>query len=154
MYKQLGCRWVAISKYLTRHTEGDIKNKFYTTLKRVATQAQLEDPIRFNSDFEKCKSNLVQFVDAAMQYGHLLSSKKGRKKNSDKVKARTVGLLFPKSISPTRPTELIPVLPQMPSLANPYTGHAVVQYPGIQWYSIAVYQPNYTPYGLVGYPMA
>lgn len=92
-----------MTQHLPRHTEGDIKNKFYTTLKRVATQAQLEDPIRYSSQFVKCKKNLVQFVDAAIEYGHLLSSKKGRKKNTDKLRARTQGMLFPKSLSPNRP---------------------------------------------------
>eukprot|EP00826_Nyctotherus_ovalis_P001433 TRINITY_DN10225_c0_g1_i12.p1 TRINITY_DN10225_c0_g1~~TRINITY_DN10225_c0_g1_i12.p1 ORF type:complete len:281 (+),score=25.54 TRINITY_DN10225_c0_g1_i12:159-1001(+) len=97
LYKELGARWVLISKYLPGHNENDTKNKFYTTLKRVATQAQLEDPTRYGGKLEKCKSNLIQFVDAAMKYGHLLSSKKGRKKNSDKAKARLHRILFPKS---------------------------------------------------------
>lgn len=120
LYKSLGSRWVAISKYLPRHTEGDIKNKFYTTLKRVATQAQLEDPVHYDSHFVKCKKNLIQFVDAAIQYSHLLSSKKGRKKNCDKLKARSEGLLFPKSLSPAKPMEFGSNQPQLPYFPDPY----------------------------------
>lgn len=98
-YKMMGAKWVAISKRLPGRTEGEVKNKFYTTLKRVATQAQLENPVAFDAKFVKCKQNLLQFVDAAIQYNHLLPSKKGRKRNSDKLKARCQGLLFPKSPS-------------------------------------------------------
>lgn len=47
----------------------------------------------------KCKKNLIQFVDIAIEFCHLLPSKKGRKKNSDKLRARTNGVLFPKDQS-------------------------------------------------------
>lgn len=97
LYKQYGSHWVTISKYLPGHSESDAKNKFYTTLKRVATQAQIEDPIRYGGKIAKCKKNLVQFVDIALKFNHLLPSKKGRKRNSDKLKARTHGILFPKN---------------------------------------------------------
>lgn len=103
LYKELGSKWVEISKHFYGRTEGEIKNKFYTTLKRVATQAQIEDPLRYGPDFEKIKKNLVQFVDIAIQYEHLLPSKKGRKKNIDKVNARKQGILFPKSCSVEKP---------------------------------------------------
>lgn len=113
----MGSKWVAISKYLQNRTESDVKNKFYTTLKRVATQAQIENPVKFNPKFVKCKKNLIQFVDAAILYNHLLSSKKGRKKNADKAKARREGLLFPKSLSPVRSNEMqyLPASPVRPS---------------------------------------
>lgn len=116
LYKEYGTRWTTIAQHLPRHDENDAKNKFYTTLKRVATQAQLEDPIRYGGKLQRCKKNLVQFVDVAMKYSHLVPSKKGRKKNADKIKARTEGILFPK----------VPPLPQ-PILPSMTTG------PGAQW---------------------
>lgn len=105
LFKDYGSRWVVIAKFLRRHDENDIKNKFYTTLKRVATQAQLEDPVQYTSQFVKCKKNLTQFVDAAMKFGHLLSSRKGRKKKSEKAKALTEGFLFPKTPAIFQPNE-------------------------------------------------
>eukprot|EP00826_Nyctotherus_ovalis_P025178 TRINITY_DN1948_c0_g1_i1.p1 TRINITY_DN1948_c0_g1~~TRINITY_DN1948_c0_g1_i1.p1 ORF type:complete len:169 (+),score=32.10 TRINITY_DN1948_c0_g1_i1:424-930(+) len=129
----MGAKWVAISKQLPGRTEGEVKNKFYTTLKRVATQAQLENPVAFDAKFVKCKQNLVQFVDAAIQYNHLLPSKKGRKRNSDKLKARRQGLLFPKSPSPPMKEEangcgLTPGV--FYGVPVPY----VVGYPMANWY--------------------
>jgi len=64
-------------------------------LKKVATQAQLEDPIRFNSQFIKSKKNLIQFVDAAATYGQNLPSKRGRKRNIDRQLAPRNPVLFP-----------------------------------------------------------
>lgn len=152
LYKSLGSKWVAISKSLPGRTESEVKNKFYTTLKRVATRAQMEDPVLYNSQFEKCKKNLIQFVDAAIQYNHLLPSKKGRKKNSDKVKARSQGLLFPKSLSPLRPMnqmQFIPVqssvLPQYPCFQNMAPSPPVPQYPMTSWYPPPMYLQPFTP---------
>lgn len=105
LYKQYGTRWVTISKHLPGHTDSDAKNKFYTTLKRVATQAHLEDPIRFSGRNSKCKRNLVQFVDIAMNYSHLVPSKKGRKSHTERLMARTQGLLFPKASPLPQPSQ-------------------------------------------------
>jgi len=64
-------------------------------LKKVATHAQLEDPVRFNSQFIKSKKNLIQFVDAAITYGKNLPSKRGRKRNIDRQLAPRNPILFP-----------------------------------------------------------
>lgn len=72
-----------------------IKNKFYSTLKKVATQAQLENPSKYNQSFIKCKKNLLQFVDVAIIHGQALSSKRGRKKNIDRILAPGKAILFP-----------------------------------------------------------
>ncbi len=102
LYKVHGSRWSMIALRFPGRTENDVKNRFYTTLKRVATRAQLEDPLRFTSSFIKCKTNLVQFVDAAIMYGQLLPSKRGRKKNSEKKLAGRQAILFPSPAGPTR----------------------------------------------------
>ena len=100
LYKVVGTRWSIIAQKFEGRTENDVKNRFYTTLKRVATRAQLEDPNRFNASFIKCKTNLLQFVDAAVLYGQMLSSKRGRKKNTDKKLAEEYGFLFRASAKP------------------------------------------------------
>ena len=89
-----------ISLKFPGRTENDVKNRFYTTLKRVATRAQLEDPVRYSPSFIKCKNNLIQFVDAAIMYGQLLPSKRGRKKNSEKKLAGKQSILFPSTPPP------------------------------------------------------
>ena len=78
-------------------TENEIKNKFYTTLRRVATRAQLEDPAKYDSSFIKCRSNLLQFVDAAIEYSHILSSKRGRKQRDEMRKAKQNAFVVSKS---------------------------------------------------------
>jgi len=45
----------------------------------VATQEQLRHPERFDGYIVKVKENLIQFIDEAIEYGHLLPSKRGRK---------------------------------------------------------------------------
>ena len=66
LYKVLGAHWSRIARAFAGRAVNDVKNRFYTTLRRAATRAHLEDPNRFNAEFIKCKRNLVQFVDAAI----------------------------------------------------------------------------------------
>jgi len=72
-----------------------LKNKFYSILKKVATLAQLENPKKYDSNFIKCKRNLLQFIDLAILYGFKLPSKRGRKKKDEKEYAKRNPLLFP-----------------------------------------------------------
>ena len=83
-----------MSKYFPDHNISNIKNRFYSILKRTATEAMMEDPVRYGSSFVKSKENLIQFVDLALSHGHLLKSKKGRKSTAEKTKARNEGFLF------------------------------------------------------------
>jgi len=100
MYKERGTKWKEIQKYFPGRTHSEIKNKFYCELKKAATQAKLEDPITFNDDFISSKFNLLQFADVAFTYGHLLSSKKGRKTLINKKAARRGERIFAKSKEP------------------------------------------------------
>eukprot|EP00826_Nyctotherus_ovalis_P057588 TRINITY_DN7882_c0_g1_i20.p1 TRINITY_DN7882_c0_g1~~TRINITY_DN7882_c0_g1_i20.p1 ORF type:complete len:289 (-),score=22.55 TRINITY_DN7882_c0_g1_i20:193-1059(-) len=132
LFKCYGSQWVIIAKHLTRHCENDIKNKFYTTLKRVATQAQLEDPVQYTSKFIKSKKNLIQFVDAAIKIGHMLSSRRGRKKTIEKFRAKTEGLLFPKKKAFSQPVPgALPLSAKehMPYISDMCTAQPVLQYP-------------------------
>eukprot|EP00826_Nyctotherus_ovalis_P010409 TRINITY_DN12747_c0_g3_i7.p1 TRINITY_DN12747_c0_g3~~TRINITY_DN12747_c0_g3_i7.p1 ORF type:complete len:186 (-),score=15.45 TRINITY_DN12747_c0_g3_i7:144-701(-) len=76
-------------------TENDLKNKFYSTLKKVANLAQLENPEKYDSGFIKCKRNLIQFIDLAKRHGFSLPSRRGRKKKAERKIARENPLLFP-----------------------------------------------------------
>lgn len=114
-YKLYGTKWSKFMKEFPDRTEGKIKNKFYSLLKKVATQAQLENPTRYDSTFIKCKKNLVQFVDYAKEYGQTLSSKRGRKSNLLREQAPKNAILFPKN--PEKP--IVRSLPSIfPDLFN------------------------------------
>ena len=140
-----------IAKNFVGRTENDVKNRFYTTLKRVATQAQLEDPIRYSSQFVKCKQNLLQFVDSAIQHEQVLSSKRGRKRNSDKAKARKEGIIFPKLQSSSQSMQF-PMMSsmniQLPIIAlcpvQPIIQYAVA--PLLPCYAFPAYFPHQPQY--------
>ena len=97
-YKIYGTKWSHFIDKFPGRTEGNIKNKFYSILKKVATQAQLEDPVKYDKSFIKCRKNLLQFIDIAMVHGQTLSSKRGRKRNADRELAPTKAVLFPKEV--------------------------------------------------------
>jgi hypothetical protein len=63
----------------------------------VATRAQLEDPVKYDSSFIKCRSNLLQFIDAAIEYSHILPSKRGRKQRAEIRKAKQNTFVISKS---------------------------------------------------------
>ena len=130
-YKSLGTHWSLIRELFPGRTENEIKNKFYTTLKRVATRAQLENPKKYTSAFIKCKSNLVQFVDAAILYGRLLPSKRGRKRNIEKALAMKNSLIFPFN-SEEKPLPLLPAEdPVASSTARP-ASHGLISASALQ----------------------
>ncbi len=76
LYKDRGARWSAIAHEIPGRTENEVKNRFYSTLRRVATKKAQER----SSKFQYRKATLLQFVDEALEYGHTCSSKRGRKK--------------------------------------------------------------------------
>lgn len=94
-YKLYDTKWSKFVAEFPGRTESNLKNKFYSTLKKVATRAQLEDPQRFSSTFIKSKHNLIQFIDLAIIHGQNLSSKRGRKRNVDRELAPGQAILFP-----------------------------------------------------------
>lgn len=94
-FKIYDTKWSTFVHKFPGRTESNIKNKFYSLLKKVATQAQMEDPISYGPYFIRSKKNLIQFVDAAIAYGKQLSSKRGRKRNIDRQLASKNAILFP-----------------------------------------------------------
>eukprot|EP00826_Nyctotherus_ovalis_P035052 TRINITY_DN2974_c0_g1_i11.p1 TRINITY_DN2974_c0_g1~~TRINITY_DN2974_c0_g1_i11.p1 ORF type:complete len:220 (-),score=32.11 TRINITY_DN2974_c0_g1_i11:203-862(-) len=94
-YKKHGAKWAKVAESFPGRNANDVKNKFYTTLKKVATRAQLENPIKYDSSLIKCKRNLIQFIDLAFEHGFGLSSKRGRKQKAASKHARQNPILFP-----------------------------------------------------------
>lgn len=148
LYKELGTRWTVIVQEFAGRSENDVKNKFYTTLKRVATRAQLEMPDTFTPSFIKCKSNLLQFVDAAIECSHKLSSKRGRKKNSEKQLAPADAMVFPHESQPVIAEKLsAPSLPPATDLSPSCCEHRVQQMqPSMIVHHVV--QPWIVPYGM------
>lgn len=84
-YKIYGSRWSTIAYKFPGMTENDIKNKFYSTLKSVASKFQ--DPA---DSFPRHKKELVKFVDIAIMYDEFLPCKRNcakvnRKRSKQKV---------------------------------------------------------------------
>ena len=77
LFKKLGTRWSMIIKYFDDRSENDVKNRFYSTLRRVATKKRREDPELLNIN-PNSKTDLVKYVDDALHYGHDCFSKRGR----------------------------------------------------------------------------
>ena len=77
----MGAKWTSITKKFKGKSAGQIKNRFYSTLRRVAIKKT-----KFNANFSpidlQSKAFLLQFVDDALEFGHNCSSKRGRKKKN------------------------------------------------------------------------
>ncbi len=158
-YKVFGTRWSVIAQKFEGRTENDLKNKFYTTLKRVATRAQLEDPKQYTPSFIKCKSNLLQFVDAAILYSQQLPSKRGRKKNIEKQLAMKNAIIFhAKSASCALETSSLPPQPvpsSPPRPARPPDPPVIIQQVFQQPWMMPYYMPmpGMQMAGPVGFPV-
>jgi hypothetical protein len=128
LFKVFGAHWSRIATSFPGRAVNEVKNRFYTTLRRAATRAHIEDPNRFNAKLIRSKSNLIQFVDAAILYGGSLTSKRGRKKKQDIIAVRTQGPSFGRSagsaisfqslLECSQPPilEIMPVRPALPPL--------------------------------------
>jgi hypothetical protein len=67
-YKEYGSKWARIASFLKGRTENSIKNRFYSTLRRIAYENQKKD-ITQNISREKVVSqkDLIQFLPEALQ---------------------------------------------------------------------------------------
>lgn len=79
LYKAKGSCWSVIATEFPGLTENQVKNRFYSTLRRLATKKAMENPIGEQHPKTK-KKDLIAFVDDAILYGHNCSSKRGRKR--------------------------------------------------------------------------
>ena len=119
-FKLHGTKWSEIAKRFPTKSPSSIKNKFYTTLKRVATRAQLENPTKFPATFVKCKRNLIQFVDSAIKHAEKIPSKRGRKGYTERLLAEQNAILFPSSKEDNRfENQPIQTIPNPPLITFP-----------------------------------
>ena len=88
LYKVRGALWSIIAKSFPGRTENQIKNRFYSTLRRVATKKTADQDLPPRSSIRMSKTELLQYVDYAVDYGHSCFSKRGRKKKNIKENPR------------------------------------------------------------------
>eukprot|EP00826_Nyctotherus_ovalis_P063950 TRINITY_DN9375_c0_g1_i8.p1 TRINITY_DN9375_c0_g1~~TRINITY_DN9375_c0_g1_i8.p1 ORF type:complete len:123 (-),score=31.02 TRINITY_DN9375_c0_g1_i8:53-421(-) len=75
LYKEKGSRWSTFSAHFPGRSENQVKNRFYSTLRRLAKKSH--NPPQAKAKIGK--EYLVKFVDDAILYGHNCRSKRGRK---------------------------------------------------------------------------
>eukprot|EP00831_Metopus_contortus_P003765 TRINITY_DN11384_c0_g1_i1.p1 TRINITY_DN11384_c0_g1~~TRINITY_DN11384_c0_g1_i1.p1 ORF type:complete len:220 (-),score=50.44 TRINITY_DN11384_c0_g1_i1:36-695(-) len=76
LFKELGAKWTAIAKKFRNRNENQVKNRFYSTLRRVATKICSER----GDQVPQKKEDLIRFVDEAFEFGHECKSKRCRKR--------------------------------------------------------------------------
>ena len=144
LFKQYGSKWSTIAKEYKNRTENQVKNRFYSTLRRIATKKKRENP---NSHIPepKSKNDLLQYVDDALEYGHNCCSKRGRmKKRAEPLLASGDGVEFtPFSFPPTKVSAISP-----PQMMLPYMNYNMI--PNMMPYMpiavpVAEYPPGVTP---------
>ena len=75
----MGSKWSKISEELSDKNRNEIKNRFYSTLRRIANKKKEDGEI----GNEILRGNdLLQFVDEALEYGHACNCKRGRKRKN------------------------------------------------------------------------
>lgn len=76
--------WPQIKLFFPDKTEIQIKNRFYSTLRRVATKYLIAKGARTTEVSRMSKHELVKFTAEAIRNGHNTYSKRGRKTKKDK----------------------------------------------------------------------
>jgi len=84
-FKKYGSRWSNIAKRFRNRTENQVKNRFYSTLRRIATKKRRDNP-GMHIPEPKSKKDLLPYVDDALEYGHNCCSKRGRIKKRPELK--------------------------------------------------------------------
>lgn len=84
LYKQKGPLWSQISKCFEGKSEKQIKNRFYSTLRRIARK-KITD--RKKDDlFSLIKANMIDYVNEALDHGHNCFSRRGRPRKTGTLK--------------------------------------------------------------------
>ena len=122
--------WSSIALEFKNMNENQVKNRFYSTLRRVATKKLLSEQYKTLRDTPLFKGDLVKYVDEAMKIGHNCFSKRGRKKGHTKsfedIKKTQENCNVPNGVLPSLP--LLPPLRAQPEYK--FTPYAIpVQQP-------------------------
>lgn len=99
-FKKYGSKWSNIAKKFKNRTENQVKNRFYSTLRRIATKKRRDNPSMHIPE-PKSKKDLLQYVDDALEYGHNCCSKRGRIKKRPEPQNPAKDLPFPKTMMVT-----------------------------------------------------
>ena len=78
LYKVIGSKWTIIAGDFPGRSKNEVKNRFYSTLRRVARKRNQESGVSVNAD--NLKKGLLRYVDDAIECGHNCISKRGRKR--------------------------------------------------------------------------
>ena len=134
LYKEKGSTWSAIAKEFSNRTENQVKNRFYSTLRRIATKKSRECPESVPSN--PSKIDLLQYVDDAISYGHNCFTKRGRKKKHMET---------PKIDKETRGTPQLTQQQPIMMMQNPSYVPYVMPYPQFKPQFPRYPQPIYAP---------
>ena len=81
MYKEKGSCWRAIAQEFPGKDENQVKNRFYSTLRRISVKEAEKKSLQTAGSVPKTKKeDLLKYVDTAIDYGHHVHSKRGRKR--------------------------------------------------------------------------
>ena len=109
LYKEKGSHWSIIAEEFAGLNENQVKNRFYSTLRRLATKKALSNP-NGEQPVKTKKKDLIEFVDEAILYGHNCRSKRGRKRKQKPIEPENLSRrnqeLANKEINKIKPTEL------------------------------------------------
>lgn len=97
LYREIGAQWSMMAKEFKGRSAAHLKNRFYSTLRRVAIKKKMHGKL-ITPELLQSKDFLVQFVDDASEFGHNCISKRGRKKKNPFEIRQVIQKTFEKSI--------------------------------------------------------
>ena len=122
LYKCFGTVWSMMTKEFPGRDQNQIKNRFYSTLRRVATKKISEGKLPYKKSIEIGTNELLKYVDDAIEYGHCCFSKRGKRSKPESSidpcnKEKVIEVInFPYSINFSN---LIPIYFQKPKIPFP-----------------------------------
>eukprot|EP00826_Nyctotherus_ovalis_P028396 TRINITY_DN2243_c0_g3_i2.p1 TRINITY_DN2243_c0_g3~~TRINITY_DN2243_c0_g3_i2.p1 ORF type:complete len:271 (-),score=51.40 TRINITY_DN2243_c0_g3_i2:100-912(-) len=113
LYKEKGSVWSAIAKNFPGRSENNLKNRFYSTLRRIARKKA--KGLTNSELINRINRNILDYVDEALIYGHTCFSKRGRPKKG--AVAKKAFNLQPVCSATPPTTTVVPPLsaPEIPS---------------------------------------
>lgn len=102
LYKVKGSIWSLIAEEFPGRTRNEVKNRFYSTLRRIATKKNQDNAVHLSFR----RKSLLQYIDDAIEYGHSCSSKRGRKR---KHPVKTEGKEITKDCAKKNIQSLVPI---------------------------------------------